>query len=196
MGIFLKNMSEQSKIILKDMSKQSKIASRLYCLVPFLAIITAIACASRSVGLMISFYAVFNLTLLSASIFLLTRLYKAWEALQSLPSHIKHVTPGQAIGFLFIPLFNYYWGFVAFCKVSTWGNILLNQRGYIPSWPFLTHCILCLSMFFVKGLAGVDFIVAIIFELILSTALCITDIFVLYHIDRLIAKFQKDKALY
>jgi hypothetical protein len=59
-------------------------------------------------------------------------LYKAWDAV---PESCRSASPGQAVGFLFIPFFNYYWifraiaglsasirrGLQAYEKGSTWG---------------------------------------------------------------------------
>jgi hypothetical protein len=51
----------------------------------------------------------------------LTYLYRAWKILQpAQPS----TTPGMAVGFLFIPLFNLYWTFIAYWKwAQEWNQI-------------------------------------------------------------------------
>jgi hypothetical protein len=73
-----------------------------------------------------------------------TRIYKTWEFLQNLHDP-KIPTPGKAIGFLFIPLYNIYWVFVTFCKIAPLGNKLLKRPNYIPRWPFVTYSfVVCL----------------------------------------------------
>jgi len=61
----------------------------------------------------------------------LVLLYKAWQAIQD--GQVR-TTPGQAVGFLFIPLFNLYWMFVAI-----WGWAAdyngYKQRHNVPGEP-------------------------------------------------------------
>jgi hypothetical protein len=47
---------------------------------------------------------------LAAFVLLVVLVYKIWAAL---PPGSARTTPGKAVGFLFIPLFNFYWHFVA-----------------------------------------------------------------------------------
>jgi hypothetical protein len=58
-------------------------------------------------GLMI---AVGVILMLTASILYLVLIYKAWESIQD---GYARTTPGQAVGFLFIPFYNFYWIFQA-----------------------------------------------------------------------------------
>ncbi|MGO8927738.1 MAG: protein kinase domain-containing protein [Limisphaerales bacterium] len=51
--------------------------------------------------------------------------YSCWKAL---PEKFRATTPGRALGFLFIPLFNYYWFFVSFPKLATGFNALKRER--------------------------------------------------------------------
>lgn len=37
--------------------------------------------------------------------------YQCWNAV---PHQIRRTSPGKAVGFLFIPFFNFYWGFVSY----------------------------------------------------------------------------------
>ncbi len=69
-----------------------------------------------------------------------TRLYKAWEVLQNLHDP-KIPTPGKAVGFLFIPLYNIYWVFVTFCRIAPLGNKLLRRPKYISRWPFVIYSV-------------------------------------------------------
>jgi len=59
-------------------------------------------------------------------IFLFMLLYRLW---QLVPAEIARTTPGKAVGFCFIPLFNFYWAFVAFKGLSIDMNKTLQQRG-------------------------------------------------------------------
>jgi hypothetical protein len=77
------------------------------------------------------------------SILFLIYLYRAWHVLQ--PLH-PTTTPGKAVGFLFIPLFNLYWNFVAHWRWSQdWNR---NVANFNPGAPrvseglFLTYAIL------------------------------------------------------
>lgn len=72
-------------------------------------------------------------------------LYRAWVLLQP---HTAFSTPGKAVGFLFIPLFNFYWMFVAYWRWSQeWNRIVVTSGGH-PQAPrmaeglFLTYAIL------------------------------------------------------
>jgi hypothetical protein len=41
--------------------------------------------------------------------------YKCWKAV---PKEIARTTPGKAVGFLFIPFFNFYWAFVSYMGLA------------------------------------------------------------------------------
>lgn len=79
-------------------------------------------------------------------------LYRGWEAVQPLrnilPEERDMPTPGKAVGFLFIPLFNIYWLFVAYYGLSRRANLLLNDRQsntrQISEGLFLAYCIMSL----------------------------------------------------
>ena len=51
--------------------------------------------------------------------------YSCWKAL---PGKYRATTPGRALGFLFIPLFNFYWPFVSFPSLATGFNALKRER--------------------------------------------------------------------
>lgn len=60
-------------------------------------------------------------------------LYRAWSMLQG---HGARTTPGRAVGFLFIPLFNIYWVFQAVWGFAKdYNNILQNLRSDAPKLP-------------------------------------------------------------
>ena len=59
-------------------------------------------------------------------IFLSMLLYRLWTVI---PANIARTTPGRAVGFCFIPLFHYYWIFVAFWGLGKDMNTTLKSRG-------------------------------------------------------------------
>jgi hypothetical protein len=75
--------------------------------------------------------------------------YKLWKMI---PREIARTTPGKAVGFLFIPFFNWYWQFVSYVGLSQDMNTTLRSRGiqylanegvaYICCILFLAYCIL------------------------------------------------------
>jgi hypothetical protein len=69
-------------------------------------------------------------------------IYKAWSAIQDGQAR---TTPGKAVGFLFIPLFNIYWLFIA---IGSWGkewNAFASRRGVVgfraSEGLFVAHCV-------------------------------------------------------
>lgn len=69
-------------------------------------------------------------------------IYRAWGAIQD--GHAR-TTPGRALGFLFIPIFNIYWLFVA---IGSWGkefNAFAQRRGIVgfraSEGLFIAHCV-------------------------------------------------------
>jgi hypothetical protein len=59
-------------------------------------------------------------------------IYRAWAGIQGLPGVSS--TPGKAVGFCFIPFFNFYWVFVAFGKWSREYNAFVRANG-LPGAP-------------------------------------------------------------
>ena len=59
-------------------------------------------------------------------------IYKMWSAIQG-PT--ARSTPGKALGFLFIPFYNFYWIFMAFWGWTKDYNALANQRGMTQRAP-------------------------------------------------------------
>jgi TPR repeat protein len=53
-------------------------------------------------------------------------LYQGWK---SIPVDIARTTPGKAVGFLFIPIFNLYWMFVAYDGLIKDMNAALQRKG-------------------------------------------------------------------
>ena len=59
--------------------------------------------------------------------------YLAWARLhylcwRALPEKSRATTPGEAVGFLFIPFFNFYWGFISFPKLAGGFNALQAEH--------------------------------------------------------------------
>jgi hypothetical protein len=83
-------------------------------------------------------------TLLSVVPFYMT-LFRAWKCLQ--PGGMARSTPGQAIGFMFIPFFNFYWIFMAIKGLATDWNRTVGTFEDLKAAPkfsegvFLTFCI-------------------------------------------------------
>ena len=68
-----------------------------------------------------------DMLLLTGSVFFqYLLLYQCWK---QIPSDIARTTPGKAIGYLFIPLFNLYWMFVAYDGLIKDMSKALQRRG-------------------------------------------------------------------
>jgi len=79
-------------------------------------------------------------------------LYKAWKCLQ--PGGAT-ITPGKAVGFLFIPLFNYYWIFVAMGGLPRQWNEIMDRYENTQDAPRLSiGAFVCLLL-----LPGVGFFI-------------------------------------
>lgn len=94
-------------------------------------------------GLLVCLVAV--AVLLAGLVFQMTLVYRYWNLIRDIK---PDVTPGTAVGFLFIPLFNLYWVFRAFAHLSKEFNRYLRTR-QIAAQPSsegmsLTYCILTL----------------------------------------------------
>jgi len=64
--------------------------------------------------------------LIASFIYWCKLLYELWKLI---PSDIARTTPGKAVGFLFIPLFVYYWCFVSLLGLCNDLEKVLQQRG-------------------------------------------------------------------
>lgn len=105
---------------------------------------------------------------LSGIIYGYLMLYRAWFAIQ--PGGAR-TTPGKAVGFLFIPVFNIYWNFVAFPGWADHWNRIKANHGNLAAAPavsygiFITAPILALCSA-IPILGFLIFPVSIIFSLI------------------------------
>jgi hypothetical protein len=73
-------------------------------------------------------------------------IYKMWAAIQDGQAH---ATPGQAVGFTFIPFYNFYWIFVAIWGFAKDYNAYLKRHALsLPALPealFLAYCIFTMA---------------------------------------------------
>ena len=70
-------------------------------------------------------------------VFGLRILHKLWSLI---PTHKARTTPGKAIGFLFIPLFNLYWNFVAIYGLAKALNTETGRRSVSEVTSFIYCC--------------------------------------------------------
>ena len=112
--------------------------------------------------------------------------YKAWRTI-----HDPHArtTPGKAVGFMFIPVFNLYWAFVllwgfakdynAFCRRHNIGS----PPEHLPAWYFLTVAILLGIFRFVQFVP--------LFGIIFGIGFYLTMLVLLYKTARAVAAIEK-----
>ena len=74
---------------------------------------------------------------LLAIVFGLRILHKLWSLI---PIHKARTTPGKAVGFLFIPLFNLYWNFVAIYGLARTLNTEIGRRSVSEVASFIYCC--------------------------------------------------------
>jgi tRNA A-37 threonylcarbamoyl transferase component Bud32 len=89
----------------------------------------------------------FTLFWLIATFFWAILHYRCWQVL---PSKHRATSPGKALGFLFIPFFNFYWAFVSFPKLADGYNALRREKGQAPDpvmkvlgVAYAVHFIIC-----------------------------------------------------
>jgi serine/threonine protein kinase len=102
-------------------------ALALYCLTNTLLVAANARQFSGHTDYVLAPYAL--LTWVVAGVFWARLHYLCWKAL---PERFRATTPAQALGFLFIPLFNYYWFFISFPKLATGFNALKRERPELP----------------------------------------------------------------
>ena len=92
-------------------------------------------------------------------------IYKMWEAIQD--GHAR-TTPGKALGYLFIPFFNFYWVFQALLGFAKDYNNYISRHKIdtlpLPEAIFLIYIILCFTAWIpILGmiLSGFNFIVGL-----------------------------------
>jgi hypothetical protein len=112
------------------------------------------------------------LPMIYGAVVMLVLWYKSWAAIQD--GHAR-TTPGKAIGFLFIPFFNFYWAFQAVWGLSKDFNAYLERHAVssnrLPEGLFLAFCILSLTTW-IPILGLLLLIVNFIIGLVIVSALC------------------------
>jgi hypothetical protein len=89
-------------------------------------------------------------------------LYKAWEVIQD---GNARTTPQKAVGFIFIPFYNFYWIFMAWYGLAQDYNRYIARRAIttpkMNEGLFLSFCILsiCSAIPFLNYVAGLPFLV-------------------------------------
>ena len=110
--------------------------------------------------------------ILYGAVCMLVLWYKSWEAIQD--GHAR-ATPGKAIGFLFIPIFDIYWTFQAVWGLAKDFNACLQRNSIpaarLPEGLFLAFCILCFTTW-IPVLGLVLLVVNYVIGLIMVSALC------------------------
>jgi hypothetical protein len=87
-------------------------------------LITIAALLPEGLGLLIT--ALTGPLLIAAVVFDCILLYRNWLLLQG---HGARTTPGKAVGFCFIPVFFFYWWFVAYAGLARDNNSYMNSAG-------------------------------------------------------------------
>jgi hypothetical protein len=107
-----------------------------------------VAAGAGGVGLgLLLFFLALGINLFSAILFYIY-LYRAWFCLQ--PGGAQ-TSPGKAVGFLFIPLFNIYWIFVAINGLPKDWNRVVSSYPNLAGAPKLNETaflLVCIGMFF------------------------------------------------
>ena len=92
-----------------------------------------------------SIIAVSLVPLLWGSILSLIYLYRCWLIVDSASNGTARTTPGQAVGFCFIPFFNLYWIFQAYYGWARDYNVEAQRHGWqneVPEGLFQAYCVL------------------------------------------------------
>ena len=101
-------------------------------------------------------------------VFYYMMLYRAWSAIQDMKKGTPRTTPGKAVGFLFIPFFNFYWIFVGIYGLAQDYNRYIAEKKYdLPKMSeglFLASCVLrlCAMIPYLGLLVSIGHLVVII----------------------------------
>jgi hypothetical protein len=111
-----------------------------------LLIIIGIVAASEDPGAGLAFMCFGCLPMIYGAVVVCVLIYKLWAAIQD---GRPRTTPGKAVGFLFIPFYNFYWGFQAYWGWTQDFNRYVGERNIpaprMPEGLALTICILILA---------------------------------------------------
>ena len=101
--------------------------------------------------------------------------YRCWNAI---PERFRSLSPGQAVGFVFIPFFNFYWAFLTWPKLAedlaSWQTSMGNPRPTRLKGLAVTYGILFVlawTLGFVPGFDILVTLVALVIFIILYRAL-------------------------
>lgn len=110
--------------------------------------------------------------LLFGSVVTLVFIHGMWASIQGGPARM---TPGQAVGYLFIPFFNIYWVFQVFRGFAQDYNSMLYRRGLnlepLPEGIFLAFPIITLTLW-IPGLGQLTSIVGLVLLLLIVARVC------------------------
>lgn len=99
-------------------------------------------------------------------------IHRMWASIQGSPARM---TPGQAVGYLFIPLFNIYWIFQVFWGFARDYNSMLYRRGMdaepLSEGIFLAFPIITLTVW-IPGLGPVASIIGSVLLLLIVARVC------------------------
>lgn len=130
-------------------------------------------------------------------VYILIQLYKAWKSIQILRDYDvlekwKMPTPGKAIGFLFIPIFHLYWGFIAYSTLLSRANRLADEMQstqparFYPAIGFLYAACFVTSM-----IRGVSFEETNVYtDYVFAVADCVLFILTYWQIKKVIRTFS------
>lgn len=90
-----------------------------------------------------------------AMIFHLVFVYKFWKSIQDGQARM---TPGKAVGFLFIPFFNIYWLFQVYPGFATDYNRYIREKG-IAAKPLSQGLLIWMTIFAIVSIPLVNWIV-------------------------------------
>ena len=102
-----------------------------------------------------------DILLIISCVFYCINTYRVWREINSLKPWLspedanKIPSPGKAIAFLFIPLFNFYWIFIAVGKIPYYFNKAYQGEQEINPSPFKKFCICLVSFFLINLLSEV-----------------------------------------
>lgn len=92
-----------------------------FSVIPFL-LITFFA---NSQNWMTGLICVIELPFIASEVLLFILIYKFWQVIQD---GVTPTTPGKAVGFMFIPIFNFYWWFIAYWGLSKGQNSFIERH--------------------------------------------------------------------
>jgi hypothetical protein len=88
---------------------------------------------SDSETILIFFSILSGILIIISMVFYFVTLYKVWQAIQAIK---PRSSPGKAVGFLFIPFFNWYWVFIAYWGwLKDYNSYLTKNDVQLPRVP-------------------------------------------------------------